>query len=109
MQLPWWGMLFAFFIAWVVTLPIGVAQATTNQLQPGYGIIAQFKIGYTLSGKPIVNLFFKISGKISTVHALSFLSNLKLGHYMKIPPRCMFTAQHVGTMIAGTVNLSVAW
>jgi hypothetical protein len=31
MQLPWWGMLFAFALAFVVTLPIGVIQATTNQ------------------------------------------------------------------------------
>ena len=30
-QLPWWGMLFAFALAFVVTLPIGVIQATTNQ------------------------------------------------------------------------------
>lgn len=31
-QLPWWGMLFAFALAWLVTLPIGVIQATTNQV-----------------------------------------------------------------------------
>ncbi|KAJ6823680.1 oligopeptide transporter 3 [Iris pallida] len=107
-QLPWWGMLFAFGLAWIVTLPIGIIQATTNQ-QPGYDIIAQFMIGYVLPGKPIANLLFKIYGRISTVHALSFLSDLKLGHYMKIPPRCMYTAQLVGTVIAGIVNLSVAW
>ncbi|KAA0042392.1 hypothetical protein IC582_028737 [Cucumis melo] len=107
-QLPWWGMLFAFAMAWIVTLPIGVIQATTNQ-QPGYDIIAQFIIGYILPGKPIANLLFKIYGRISTVHALSFLSDLKLGHYMKIPPRCMYTAQLVGTLVAGTINLAVAW
>lgn len=61
--------------------------------QPGFDIIAQFLIGYILPGKPIANLLFKIYGRISTVHALSFLSDLKLGHYMKIPPRCMYTAQ----------------
>lgn len=61
--------------------------------QPEYDIIAQFIIGYVLPGKPIANLLFKIYGRISTVHALSFLSDLKLGHYMKIPPRCMYTAQ----------------
>jgi hypothetical protein len=33
-QLPWWGMLFAFGLAWLVTLPIGVIQATTNQVSP---------------------------------------------------------------------------
>ncbi|XP_022973113.1 oligopeptide transporter 3-like isoform X4 [Cucurbita maxima] len=107
-QLPWWGMLFAFAMAWIVTLPIGVIQATTNQ-QPGYDIIAQLIIGYILPGKPIANLLFKIYGRISTVHALSFLSDLKLGHYMKIPPRCMYTAQLVGTLVAGTINLVVAW
>ncbi|KAI3456583.1 hypothetical protein Pfo_013246 [Paulownia fortunei] len=107
-QLRWWGMLFAFGLAWIVTLPIGVIQATTNQ-QPGYDIIAQFIIGYVLPGKPIANLLFKIYGRISTIHALSFLADLKLGHYMKIPPRCMFTAQLVGTLVAGTVNLGVAW
>lgn len=31
-QLPWWGMLFAFALAFIVTLPIGVIQATTNQV-----------------------------------------------------------------------------
>lgn len=107
-QLPWWGMLFAFGLAWIVTLPIGVIQATTNQ-QPGYDIIAQFIIGYVLPGKPIANLLFKIYGRISTIHALSFLADLKLGQYMKIPPRCMYMAQLVGTLVAGTVNLAVAW
>ncbi|KAI3915062.1 hypothetical protein MKW92_007251 [Papaver armeniacum] len=107
-QLPWWGMLFAFALAWIVTLPIGVIEATTNQ-RLGYDIIAEFMIGYVLPGKPIANLLFKIYGRISTVHALSFLADLKLGHYMKIPPRCMFTAQLVGTLLSGTVNLAVAW
>ncbi|GKC74104.1 oligopeptide transporter 3, partial [Tanacetum coccineum] len=74
-QLPWWGFLFAFALAFIVTLPIGVIQATTNQ-QPGYDIIAQFIFGYMLPGKPIANLLFKIYGRISTVHALSFLSDL---------------------------------
>ena len=31
-QLPWWGFLFAFALAWIATLPIGVIQATTNQV-----------------------------------------------------------------------------
>ncbi|KAM3270307.1 hypothetical protein P3S67_029414 [Capsicum chacoense] len=49
-QLPWWGMLFAFGLTFIVTLPIGVIQATTNQY-----------------------------------------------------------AQLVGTLVAGTINLAVAW
>ncbi|KAJ6700385.1 ISP4 LIKE PROTEIN [Salix purpurea] len=64
-------------------------------------------IGYVLPGKPIANLLFKIYGRISTIHALSFLADLKLGHYMKIPPRCMYVAQLAGTFVAGTINLAV--
>ncbi|XP_027185504.1 oligopeptide transporter 3-like [Coffea eugenioides] len=107
-QLPWWGFIFASGLAWALTLPIGVIQATTNQ-QPGYDIIAQLMIGYILPGKPIANLLFKIYGRTSVIHALSFLSDLKLGHYMKIPPRCMFTAQLVGTLVAGLANLVIGW
>ncbi|KAK9267472.1 hypothetical protein L1049_009898 [Liquidambar formosana] len=95
-QLPWWGMLFAFALAWIVTLPIGIIQATTNQIDNSFFLF----LGYVLPGKPIANMIFKMNGRISTIHALSFLSDLKLGHCMKIPPWCMYTAQLVGTLVA---------
>ncbi|KAG0339127.1 hypothetical protein BG005_003532, partial [Podila minutissima] len=40
--------------------------------------------------------------------ALTFVSDLKLGHYLKIPPRIMFMAQLVSTFIACIINLSTA-
>ena len=33
LQLPWWGVLMACGIAFFFTLPIGIIQATTNQVQ----------------------------------------------------------------------------
>jgi OPT family oligopeptide transporter len=39
--------------------------------------------------------------------ALTFSSDMKLGHYMKIPPRAMFAGQVVATVIAGTTQLGV--
>ena len=42
--------------------------------------------------------------------ALTFASDFKLGHYMKIAPKPMFWSQVVATVIAGTVQLGVqAW
>jgi OPT oligopeptide transporter protein len=35
-QLPWWGMLFAFALAFIITLPVGVIQATTNQVSGNF-------------------------------------------------------------------------
>eukprot|EP00252_Welwitschia_mirabilis_P012630 TRINITY_DN2789_c0_g3_i1.p1 TRINITY_DN2789_c0_g3~~TRINITY_DN2789_c0_g3_i1.p1 ORF type:complete len:269 (-),score=15.11 TRINITY_DN2789_c0_g3_i1:206-1012(-) len=76
---------------------------------PGYDIIAQYIYGYLYAERPIANLMFKIYGRISSAHALMFLADLKLGHYMKIPPRCMYIVQLLGTIVSAIVNLSVTW
>ena len=39
--------------------------------------------------------------------ALQFASDMKLGHYMKVPPRTMFWCQIIATIVAGTTQLGV--
>lgn len=107
-QMPYWGLILAAFLAFVFTLPISIITATTNQT-PGLNIITEYVMGIIYPGKPIANVCFKTYGYMSMTQAISFLSDFKLGHYMKIPPRSMFLVQFLGTIIAGTVNLSVAW
>ncbi|XP_038886406.1 oligopeptide transporter 6-like [Benincasa hispida] len=108
LQLPWWGVLLACFIAFFFTLPIGIINATTNQT-PGLNIITEYIIGYAYPERPVANMCFKVYGYISMSQALTFLSDFKLGHYMKIPPRTMFMAQVVGTIIAVLVYVGTAW
>ncbi|KAF8379767.1 hypothetical protein HHK36_029216 [Tetracentron sinense] len=108
LQLPWWGVLLACSIALIFTLPIGIITATTNQ-QPGLNIITEYVIGYIYPGRPVANMCFKVYGYISMQQALTFLQDFKLGHYMKIPPRTMFMAQVVGTVIAVFVYLGTGW
>ncbi|XP_047947729.1 oligopeptide transporter 4-like isoform X2 [Salvia hispanica] len=107
-QMPWWALIFACIIAFVFTLPISIITATTNQT-PGLNIITEYVMGIVYPGRPIANVCFKVYGYMSMAQAVSFLSDFKLGHYMKIPPRSMFIVQSVGTVIAGTINISVAW
>jgi OPT family oligopeptide transporter len=108
LQLPWWGVLLACAIAIFFTVPIGIITATTNQT-PGLNVITEYIIGYIYPGRPVANICFKVYGYISMTQALTFLQDFKLGHYMKIPPRAMFHAQMVGTVIAGFVYLGTAW
>ncbi|CAO2188002.1 unnamed protein product [Urochloa humidicola] len=108
LQLPYWGLLLACAIAFTFTLPIGVISATTN-MQPGLNVITELIIGYLYPGKPLANVVFKTYGFISMGQALSFVSDFKLGHYMKIPPRSMFFAQLAGTLAASTVHFATAW
>ncbi|KAJ7682610.1 OPT oligopeptide transporter [Mycena polygramma] len=99
----------ALVIAFVYIIPIGMIQAITNQ-QVGLNVITELIIGYALPGHPIAMMMFKTWGYITMAQALTFTSDFKLGHYMKIPPRSMFTAQVVATILAGTVQLGVqAW
>lgn len=108
LQLPWWGVLLACLIAIFFTLPIGIITAITNQ-SPGLNIITEYIIGYIYPGYPVANMCFKVYGYISMSQAITFLQDFKLGHYMKIPPRTMFMAQVVGTLIAAFVYLGTAW
>nr|XP_023900625.1 oligopeptide transporter 7-like [Quercus suber] len=108
LQLPWWGVLLACAIAILFTLPIGIITAITNQT-PGLNIITEYIIGYIYPGYPVANMCFKVYGYISMTQAVTFLQDFKLGHYMKIPPRTMFMAQVVGTLIACFVYLGTAW
>ena len=81
-------------------------QAITNQ-QVGLNVITELIIGYALPGRPVAMMLFKTWGYITMAQALQFSSDFKLGHYMKIPPRVMFTAQTAATIVAGTVQLGV--
>ncbi|CAO3564077.1 unnamed protein product [Mortierella alpina] len=105
--LPWWSLLLAVGISALFSLPIGLIQAVTNQ-QPGLNVLTEFVIGYILPGRPIANVTFKTYGYITMSHAMSFLGDLKLGQYMKIPPRAMFMTQIIGTLIAAFINLITA-
>ncbi|CAI9106546.1 OLC1v1005730C1 [Oldenlandia corymbosa var. corymbosa] len=108
LQLPWWGLILACGIAWFFTLPIGIIQATTN-MQPGLNVITEMIIGFMYPGRPLANVSFKTYGYISMTQALGFLSDFKVGHYMKIPPRSMFLVQLIGTLISSSIQFATAW
>ncbi|CAK5262981.1 unnamed protein product [Mycena citricolor] len=106
---PFQYFILALVIAFVYIIPIGMIQAITNQ-QVGLNVITELIIGYALPGHPLAMMTFKTFGYITMAQALTFTSDFKLGHYMKIPPRTMFNAQVIATVIAGTVQLGVqAW
>ncbi|KDQ11754.1 hypothetical protein BOTBODRAFT_176948 [Botryobasidium botryosum FD-172 SS1] len=108
-QLPVWAFVLSLALSFFYTIPIGILTAITNQTI-GLGVISELIIGYILPGRPIAMMLFRTWGSGTIVQTLAFASFLKFGHYMKIPPRTMFTAQMIGTIVAGTVQLAVqAW
>lgn len=108
-QMPVWALLIALVMGFIFVLPIGFIFALSNQTV-GLNVLGELVGGYLLPGRPVAVMIFKTFSFISMNQALSFLSDLKLGHYMKVPPRIMFTAQVVATTASViTVVLVQAW
>lgn len=129
--LPVWALLIALAIPAIYILPAGFVFAMTGQqasskgkekgedwprsltpptllsLQIGTNLISEFVAGYMLPGKPLPNMVFKVYALQGLISGLSFVQDLKLGHYMKIPPRATFMVQIVGTVWAAIVQVGV--
>ncbi|XP_044724264.1 OPT oligopeptide transporter protein [Hirsutella rhossiliensis] len=107
-QLSWWAFLLAVAISYGFALPIGIIEAVTNN-QIGLNVLTEFVYGYIQPGRPLALMMnsFKTFGFITMSQALRFISDLKFGHYMKIPPRTMFWAQVVATTLSCFVQVAV--
>jgi hypothetical protein len=105
-QLPIWGAVVAFVLATILSVPLAMLQAITNQQVPTQ-VMHELIAGYMLPGKPIANMLFKTIAFIGSNQAIGFAGDLKLGHYMKIPPRVMFSVQVVAAVISCFVATGV--
>ncbi|KAF8632564.1 hypothetical protein AX15_001774 [Amanita polypyramis BW_CC] len=100
--LPVWAALLALIIGAILSLPVSMLVAITNQ-HIGFQVIHEMIAGYILPGRPIANAIYKTTAYTATATAASFAGDLKLGHYMKIPPRIMFSVQVVAAVIGSIV------
>ena len=80
-----------------------------NKSGMGLNIIIEYIMDLILSGRPMARVCFKVYGYISMTQAIFFLSDFKIGHYMKTPPRSVFLVQFIDTIVPGTIILAVAW
>ncbi|KAF4583015.1 small oligopeptide transporter, OPT family [Ophiocordyceps camponoti-floridani] len=103
---PPWAFVICLLLPIVWLIPIGLIQAITN-IQLGLNVLTELIIGYMAPGRPLVMMLFKNYGYISMSQALYFAQDLKLGHYMKVPPRVMFSSQLVASIWSATLQICV--
>ncbi|KAH9853046.1 OPT oligopeptide transporter [Lenzites betulinus] len=105
-QFPIWALLLSLVLGFAFVVPVGITRAITNQL-PAINVLAELVGGYALPGRPVGVMIFKTYTYVSMYQSMFFLSDLKIGHYMKIPPRVMFLAQTLATIISCFVCVGV--
>ncbi|KAI0662504.1 OPT oligopeptide transporter [Cubamyces menziesii] len=103
---PVWAYIVALLISFIFVLPVGIIRAITNQLA-ALNVLAEFVAGYVLPGHPVGAMLFKTYGFVPMYQTLFFMNDLKIGHYMKIPPRVMFMCQLVASTLACFICVGV--
>ncbi|KAL7006462.1 hypothetical protein EMMF5_003883 [Cystobasidiomycetes sp. EMM_F5] len=105
-SLPVWGVLLALLLPAIYILPAGIVYALSNQ-GLSISLLAQLIPGYLLPNRPMANVIFKAYSNQSLINALYWVQDLKLGHYMKIPPRTTFAVQLSATCVAACIQVAM--
>ncbi|KAI8829648.1 peptide transporter MTD1 [Chytriomyces cf. hyalinus JEL632] len=104
--LDWYFFIIALCLSAFFIFLCGFISATT-----GFGINVQTIIqligGFIKPGNPVSNMYFTLYGYNATSQANAMLADLKLGQYMKIPPRCVFFAQLFGATVGSIFNYMI--
>ncbi|THC93217.1 hypothetical protein EYZ11_007299 [Aspergillus tanneri] len=102
-QLPWW----AFFVSIIIAIiPTCMILAITN-VTLSLNVLSPFLAGFIIPGRPIGVMVFKVFSTITLGQAQYYCQDLKLAHYMKVPPRVVFTCQVAATIWAAFVQIAV--
>ncbi|KAF7554266.1 hypothetical protein G7Z17_g3043 [Cylindrodendrum hubeiense] len=104
-HLTWWAYIICILIGVFFILPVGIIQAITNQ-QTGLNVVTEMIVGYMTPGRPVAMMLFKSWGYMLCYNGLQYVSDMKVGHYMKIPPRTMFAAQAFAVIWLSIVQIA---
>ncbi|CAK5280284.1 unnamed protein product [Mycena citricolor] len=102
-QLPWWGFFIAVGFA-ALFLPIISTLYAILCYVPGTEDVARMLAAGFFPGKPQANMYFTLYAFNSTEQGRSMTRDLKMGQYIKLPPRVTFTMQSLGAVIGAMIN-----
>ncbi len=99
-------LIFGIIMPLVTMIPCGLIQAVTGIPVP-LNVLAEFIGGALTAGNANGLMYFKTYGYIAVYQALAFSNDLKLAHYLKIPPRLTFIGQMWATLIYCLVSAAI--
>ncbi|KAK9324744.1 OPT oligopeptide transporter protein-domain-containing protein [Lipomyces orientalis] len=109
---PVWGLIIIILVNFVFLIPISLIHAVTGY---GFGlnVLCELISGYMFPGNGSALMILKAFGYNIDGRAESYISDQKIAHYSKIPPRAVFRGQILTSLIQcivaiGVVNWQIA-
>ncbi len=103
---PAWTIVFALGINFVFLIPITIIAAVT-----GWGfelnVLVELIIGYALPGNGTALMIIKAIGYNIDGQAQNYISDQKMAHYAKVPPRSIFRGQLIAVLLQCLVCIGV--
>ncbi|ABN68095.1 predicted protein [Scheffersomyces stipitis CBS 6054] len=105
-ETPVWGLFFALGINFVFLIPITAIYSRTG-IGFGLNVLVELIVGYAIPGNGLALNFIKAFGYNIDGQAQTYITDQKMAHYAKIPPRALFRVQILGVFIASFVQLGI--
>ena len=97
------ALFYGLILPIIFMIPLGLIQAVTG-VPVALNILGDVLGGLINAGNPNGLIYFKVWAYLSSWQAINFSNDLKLAHYLKIPPRVTFWAQVVACVIYSVVS-----
>lgn len=107
----WYNVLFVLSITMIFVLPFGKVSSITGQLiqnQGVYHLIVLIASSLWAGDQPQMMSFLN-TGYTTYCQTLYLVSNLKLGHYMKISPRIQFWVQILACFVCSAFSAGIQY
>ncbi|KAK9382098.1 OPT oligopeptide transporter protein-domain-containing protein [Kockiozyma suomiensis] len=103
---PVWSIVVIVLLSIAMLLPSTLVYSITGyELNVYY--FAVIITGYMCPGNGMANMLCRLYGNNIDVQGESFISDQKMGHYVKLPPRAVFRAQMVAVFIQCCITIGV--
>ncbi|KAM0244716.1 hypothetical protein ACHAQJ_010728 [Trichoderma viride] len=97
---------FGIAMALVFIVPTGIILSMTG-IEVSLNVLSEFIGGSWVQGNAVAMCYFKTFGFLTCSHALHFCADLKIAHYLKIPPRITFFAQVIPAFVSTFICVAV--
>ena len=95
---PWWSLLTVMILNSIFLVPSAILLASAN-VTFHTGVLFQMLAGIWFAGNPQAQIIMQAVSSNFHHQADNYISDLKIAHYAKVPPRAIFRAQFIAVFL----------